>query len=283
MQLFYIILILLSFNLYSAPKIIVTIPPIYYLVKDITKGVTEPELLLKANVSPHHYQLKPSEMKKLTSADMVIWVGEDIEGFMRKITLENTIELTQIKQLIHYPQRHNHEHKHEHHEDYDQHIWLSVENAKIIVNHITNYLAQSDKVHQAHYRLNQTLLIAKLNQLKIDLKQNVTPIQNQPYLVLHDAYQYFEKEYQLNYQGSILIQPDRPISAKHIKALREKIQQEKIACIFKEPQFSQKYLLVLQEDLAVHIGELDPLYGKDYFDLMEKIGESFLNCLDFER
>jgi len=68
----------------AEPEIAVSIKPIHSLVAGVTRGVTEPYLLIPGSASPHAYSLKPSDAQALESADVVFWIGEDMETFMAR-------------------------------------------------------------------------------------------------------------------------------------------------------------------------------------------------------
>ena len=68
----------------DAPKVVTSIAPVHSLVAGVMEGVGEPELLVRGGGSPHSYSLRPSEAQALQQADVVFWVGDDMEVFLRK-------------------------------------------------------------------------------------------------------------------------------------------------------------------------------------------------------
>src|SRR5690606_17671334 len=114
--------------------------------------------------------------------------------------------------------------------------------------------------------------------------KELKPYQNTKFLVLHDAYQYFEKHYHLQSRGAIHIDPEIPLSAKRVQSLRQIIQQEKIHCLFGEPQFEVKILHQLSQQFNCQVGTLDPI-GQDqdlgpdgYLKLQENLVNALLSC-----
>ena len=71
---------------YADIKVVASIKPIHSLVSAISEGIGEPTLLVKGAGSPHTYSLKPSQAKELQDADVIFWMGNDLEAF-----LENSI------------------------------------------------------------------------------------------------------------------------------------------------------------------------------------------------
>jgi len=186
----------------------------------------------------------------------------------------------------------DHSGEHVHHEDhehdhgrFDPHIWLSIENAKAIVSRVGVELAEIDPDNASTYQGNVEKTIADLDVLKQDLKGQISGYENTPYLVFHDAYQYFEKELSLNAVGAVTIDAERKPGAKRISELRDVIRDRKAECIYQEPQFKPVVVEVLAENLEIKIGELDPLGAKleagagAYKNLMSSLGGNLVSCL----
>ena len=79
------LIVMVTFPAFAAgPRVVVSLKPVHGLVADVMKGVGEPHLLLTASADPHSHALRPSEARKLVQADVVFWVGSNLEGFLRK-------------------------------------------------------------------------------------------------------------------------------------------------------------------------------------------------------
>ena len=63
-------------------SVVTSIKPLHSLTSYIMEGVGEPELIIDGVASPHNFQIKPSHAKMLQNADLVIWIGEDLESFL---------------------------------------------------------------------------------------------------------------------------------------------------------------------------------------------------------
>jgi len=294
-----VILGLFSSLCWAAPQVAVTLKPIHSLVASLMIDVGEPQLLLPDGASPHTFQLKPSILKALKQADIIIWVGPELELFMVKpledLPAQNVIALIDTPLLTLLPLRHGrawqHDHAHEHaandpaHADIDPHIWLSTDNARVMVEYLTKILVQKDPQHQMQYQHNAQLLNDKLIALKTTLTEKLKPIEQQPFLVYHDGYQYFEHEFHLHGVGSIVINPHLPLSAHGLYAIKQLIAQEHVKCVFRETEFNT---LMIQNSLSgtdVKIAELDPLGARipkgpdNYQQTLLHIGETIVQCL----
>lgn len=287
----------------AAPNLVVSIKPVHSLVSGIMQGVGQPDLLIRGGQSPHDFSLKPSDMGLLQRADLVIWVGPDVETslarlFEKRHFSSKFVTLTQLPDIAWLAARdegeweaHHHDEstqvEHEHHQtnSIDNHIWLSPAVAHQIVLQITELLSKLDKANASHYRKNSQQLIERLTQLDDKLRSALAPVREVPYIVFHDAYHYFEQHYGLKAVGSVSLSPERQPGARHIHELRSKITHLQARCVFAEPQFQPKLVETLIEGTAAKAGQLDPL-GSDlepgpdaYFQLMHRLKENLLDCL----
>ena len=295
-------------NADSNLNVVVSIKPFHSLVSGVLHGVTHPELLLKGNFSPHTYSLKPSDAKKLQYADFVFWGGEALEGFLAKpiISLSKNAKVVSILEINGLKLRsfraESHIGKSENFESYshnlqknqgtelkaavDPHIWLDPENAKVITQKTVQILSDFDPENAQKFLKNGEKIIVRINELDQHLSLEMSEISDSTYLVLHDAYQYFESRYKLKNKGSITLQLEHFLGVSRLKKVQKMIKTNKVSCIFTEPQYSQKLVKNLIKDTSVKKGILDPI-GADilpgpelYFDLMKNLSTSLKSCLN---
>jgi len=283
----------------SAPNVVVSLKPIHSLVASIMHGVGEPAVIIEGAASPHTYQMKPSDATRLQQADIVFWVGHDMEKFMEK-PLETLgskakiVELDDAQGLIKLPTRESgtfepHDDGDEPHEDgsveYDLHLWLNTDNGKAMAAMIAKTLIEADPSHAQAYEKNLTDLDTRLDTLSADIKATVAPIKDKPFIVFHDAYQYFEKEFGVAVAGSITVSPENVPGAARIGQIHDKVKSLKSTCVFAEPQFEPKLIQVVLEGTDAKTGTLDPeagalTKGEDlYSEMMMGIATSLKTCL----
>jgi zinc transport system substrate-binding protein len=298
------------------PKVVVSIAPVHSLVAGVMRGVGTPVLLLKGGASPHTYALRPSDAKALASARAIFWVGEDLERFLerplrtlgrnaRKVELMEAKGISVLKlrqggiwgKHVHGHEEHGeeghgkeergeqHEHEHAHVHGNDPHIWLDPRNAKAMTAAIVSALTQVDPGNAATYRANGAKLSARLDSLDRELEAALGPVRTAPYVVFHDAYQYFERRYRLAAAGAITIDPSRTPGARRLTEIRKTIQQRHARCVFAEPQFQPSLIATVIEGSSAHAATLDPLGasiepGEDaYFHLMRELSKNLIDCL----
>jgi zinc transport system substrate-binding protein len=296
------------------PRVIVSIKPIHSLVAAVMQGAGEPTLLIGSGASPHTSTLKPSDARALQEADLIFWVGESLETFLRKPLTSlprkaRVIELAEADdvRLLGYresaawePHLHGDhgleersqtdEHEHErdaaHVRGNDMHIWLDAGNARAIVRAAVAALVEADAGRAALYRSNGEQAEARIDTLDRALRSELTPLAGRPYVVFHDAYQYLEHRYGLTPVGSITVNPERQPSAQHIVAIRKKIVDNNAVCVFSEPQFEPSLVKTVTEGTGARVGVLDAdggigiAPGPDaYFTIMQNLGDALKGCL----
>lgn len=174
---------------------------------------------------------------------------------------------------------------HDDHKDFDPHVWLDPENAKIIVGEISRALSEVDPTNAAGYASNAKALQTQLTELSEHLATSLEPVKDLPFVVFHDAYRYFEERYGLNAVGSLTVNPDVAPGAARISELRNKLEELGAVCVFSEPQFPSNTVNLLTEGNDAKSAVLDPLgaglqKGAGlYFDLMKGMAQSFEACL----
>ena len=342
------ILPILSFLTFFSPanaetKVVVSIKPMHSLASYLMDGIGKPNLIVDGYASPHGFALKPSHAKMLQEADIIFWVGEDLENFLEKplssiAKKAEKIELLEIKGLTklrfrernifddhddhghkdddhddhakkeddhddhghddehkedgHDDHGHDDEHKEDGHDDhgheghahgeYDPHIWLDPSNAKVILKEMAEHLIEKDQKNASVYKNNLKKALKDLDKLTKDVKSELN--KDFKSIVFHDAYQYFEKRFDVNVIGAFTVNTDVMPGAEQLSKIREIIEHDKVTCVFSEPQFNPDIINAVAKDMNIKTGVLDPLGatldpGKDlYFDLIRNMSKSFKGC-----
>ena len=308
-------------------KVVTSIKPIHSLASYLMDGIGKPELIVDGYASPHGFSMKPSHAKMLQNADLIFWVGEDLENFLEKplksiAKKAEKIELIEIKGLnvLKFRERnifdeHDHGHddhdkkeddhddhdhddhgkkeEHDDHDDhdgheghahgeFDPHIWLDTMNAKAMLNEMAEHLIENDPKNESKYKSNLDKALKDIDKLTIEV---MTELNNSvSSIVFHDAYQYFEKRFNVNVLGAFTVNTDVMPGAEQLAEIREIIEHDKVACVFSEPQFNPDIINAVAKDMKIKTGVLDPLgatldSGKDlYFKLIRNMSASFKGC-----
>jgi zinc transport system substrate-binding protein len=334
----------------AAPDVVVSIKPIHSLVAGVMQGVGEPQLIVDGAASPHTYSMRPSNARAIENADMVFWIGPNMEAFLDKpldalgqsaivVSLGDAPGLEKLpfreggpfeahddgdehdhghddhahgaekpaeaQKDAHGHDDHGHDHAHAHeddhkndkpqeaahadhdhdHEGYDTHLWLDPNNAKAMVKEIEAKLIAADPGNIAIYNKNALALIARIDAMDAEIGKTLVSVKNKPFVVFHDAYQYFEHHYDVKVAGSITVSPETAPGADRLSQIHKKLADLGATCVFAEPQFTPKLIDVVTEGTKARAGVLDPegatlTAGPDlYFQLMGNLATSLKDCL----
>ncbi len=178
-----------------------------------------------------------------------------------------------------------HDHAGHDHGEHDLHIWLDPLNARALVNEIARVLGAVDPDNAMRYRANAVAYAGRLDALVKEVEATVAPVKDRPFVVFHDAYQYFEKRFGVNVVGSITVSPEVMPGAQRLTQIRDRVKELDAACVFSEPQFEPKLVSVVLEGTGAKSGVLDPL-GADIADgpdlypqLIRNLAASLAACL----
>lgn len=258
-------------------RVVTSIRPIQLITNEIMTGVGKPELLIPSEQSPHHFQLKPSQLKIASKTDLLIWVSDDFETGLSR--LKNALPSSGITlELVKsFPDNLLIGDDH----DIDGHIWLSPENITLIVQLITRKLLEINPLNQQTYLDNSLLLIEKITQWKRQSQQTLREIQPS-YIVEHQFLAYFEKSFGLQNLGSFRNNHDHGSSIKQLSALHDTLQKTPAKCLLipRLPISNQAEQLRQQYDLKI---ERVKLLGEDeeftsIIDLLDSIVKPLTSC-----
>ncbi len=283
------------------PAVVASIAPVHSLVAAVMQGAGAPTLLLKGGGSPHTATLRPSDAAALQNADVVFWIGSEMETFLAKPlralpARARVVALAEAPGVTLLASRQGGVWDEDHHDAvddgdhgghgaHDMHIWLDPRNAMAMTDAIAATLSEADPDRAETYADNAAELRQRLQALDTDLRSRLAPYVGKPYIVFHDAYHYFEARYGLSPAGAIAISPDRAPGARTLAAIRDRIEASGAVCVFREPQFEPALVTTVVAGTPARVAVLDPL-GVDlapspeaYFALMRRLADSLSACL----
>ena len=292
-------------------KLIASVQPVQMIVSAISNGIAEPSVLVPAGATPHEYSLKPSNVRDISNADLLFWIGPSLETFLGK-TLNKFTKKTDLRvvSLIESRglKRIHLDSEHQHHDDddddshsaknlsaletsatenLDPHIWLDPLNALAMAQQIAAVLSETDPSNAQQYQRNLQLFQQRIVQLDQQFSTELSKIKGQGYFVFHDAYSYFEQRYGLTRLGEFSVNESKP-SVKKIMTIQAIIKQGKAVCIFSEPQFNPALIDTVTRGTDVHRAVLDPLgdsyqyssqASENYFEFMQQFSKQFVQCM----
>jgi len=296
--------LLLTGTALAAPDVVASTKPLHSLVSAVMGDVATPGLIVKGSASPHNYSLRPSDAAALESADIVFWTGHGMELFLADAldtlsTNARVVELAEAPGIALLPVReggafeahshgddHDHDHDHGHgHDEGDMHFWLDPENAKLMVTEIAAVLGEADPGNAATYQTNAEAELVRLDALTAELGETLAAVEGKPFIVFHDAYQYFETRFGLEVAGTVTVSPEAMPGAARIDELRAKVAELGATCVFAEPNFEPAIVRTIVEGTEAKAGVLDPegaalTEGPDlYPELLRGLANGLVDCL----
>ncbi|HAT1572168.1 TPA: zinc ABC transporter substrate-binding protein ZnuA [Kluyvera cryocrescens] len=288
--------------------VVTSLKPLGFIASAIADGVTETQVLLPDGASEHDYSLRPSDAKRLQNADLVVWIGPEMEAFMNKSTQSipeakkvTIAQLDGVKPLLmkgaddddddHAAEgEHDHAHAekgdaHHHHGDYNMHLWLSPEIARLSAVAIHDKLVEL--MPQSRARLDANLKDFEANLATTDkqVANELAPVKGKGYFVFHDAYGYYEKHYGLTPLGHFTVNPEIQPGAQRLHQIRTQLVEQKATCVFAEPQFRPAVVESVARGTTVRMGTLDPLgtniqlSKESYPAFLTQLATQYASCL----
>lgn len=291
-------------------RIVTDIPPVHSLVSQVLGNSDSVKVLVDGASSPHDFALKPSQASELQNADMVVFVGHALTPWIEKsvdslasdavhlelLDLPNTEKLG-FRELEDFgnPEKnhddladehegHNDSHGHNHEGSVDPHAWMDPDNAVIWLNAIATALTKLDPENADIYAENTKTATEQLKSVTVELKNKLEPVENKPFFMLHDAFQYFEEKFHLHATGTIILADEAQPTPSQLSETKAVFEENAITCVFVEPQVSTK-LLASVKALGAKQAILDPL-GRDiplgpmlYETLIRETALVMTNCL----
>ncbi|WP_460241431.1 metal ABC transporter solute-binding protein, Zn/Mn family [Aurantivibrio infirmus] len=292
-----------AMGVYAQPNldvkdIVVSIKPIALIVDDLLADRANVRVLVQPGSSPHDFSLRVSDMAAISEADLLIWMGPELERFLQRplrqklskhvLTLtENTENKEQGKSA-----GSNHEHGD------DPHIWLDPEQAQQIATKIAQFLIEQSPEQEAFIRRQLERVLGDYRNLALELEETFLPHKQTPFLVYHDGYHYLVEAFKLNQLAWITRSPEQAVGAKRLYELQQLLaaydvsaekrpgsESDKLLrprCLFVESTHHSSSVKNIAKRLALQTYALDLLAADEaitsYRQLMTNIAEAMSAC-----
>lgn len=282
----------------SPLQVLASIKPLQLLATSLLGELADVDVLVPVTGSPHHYSLKPSDMRRMNQADLMLWVGDDLELFLQKpiARLDHAaLALLDPAEAVHAEHgeeaqspaiQHDDGHAEaEHHHAGDPHLWMAPEQAQMAAQKIVRLLSQrypqrQDALTAALQRFSQ-----RLDETDRQIAAQLAPLQGQGFFVFHDAYASFTAHYGLKQLGYFTVDPARKPGARRLTTIRQALEARQARCVFVEPQFTAAVVHSIVDDLPVKVGTLDPMGSmirvdnNGYFSFLQGLADQLSQCL----
>jgi zinc transport system substrate-binding protein len=254
-------------------QVVVTILPQAEFVEKIGGDLVQVTVMVPPGASPHTYEPTPSQLMSVSKAQLYCEVGSGVEFelvWMDRVVNMNTdmvvVDCSEGVQLV-YAGDHQ-----EHERGYDPHIWLSPQNAVLMVETMYKGLVQVDPMNKEYYSQNKIRYIEELEELDRDIVKALSAVTTRRIMVYHPSWTYFCRDYGLE-QIPIEEEGKEP-TPQGIQHVVEQAQRYHIKVIFTSPQFSTEAAEVIAHEIGGQVVLIDPL-AKSYVENMLKVAHAF--------
>ena len=296
--------LLLSLPVRAEVSVLTSIKPLQLIAAAIQDGEGTPDVLLPPGASPHSYSLRPSDIRRVRDAQLFYWVGPDLENFLPKVLesrkgpsvavqdqagmhLRKFANFSESNHPDHDDDHDDLGHDHDHRPGMiDAHLWLLPGNAQVIAARMAEDLAIADPANASRYQANLKAFDERMETLDARLKQRIDPLKGKPFFVFHEAFDYFEAAYGLRHAGVFSVASEVQPGARHVAAMRERLQAAGPSCVFSEPPVRPRLADTLTAGLSVRLAELDalgmnaPVAANGYETLLQNLGDGLAGCLE---
>lgn len=308
----------------DVPQVAIDVAPVHSIVARVMQGVGTPSLIVAPGASPHEYRLRPSEAAALQNADLVFWVSPDLTPWLEDaidtlaaqakvvelLDSDGTTKLEMREGASFDAHDHGHDEKahedhteegegedhaeHEKHDDhanhddhgeYDPHAWLSPQNGSTWMNAVAAALSAVDPDNAGAYYANAATAQQELAALSTEIDGILDPVRGGKFIVLHDAYQYFETAFDFPAAGAISLSDAADPGPARISEIQARVADQGIVCVLSEPQFNEGIVTAVMDGTQANTGVLDPL-GSDlepgadlYRQLLRNLATTLADCL----
>src|SRR5690554_1026648 len=297
----------------SAANVVTSIKPLELLVKAVAGDSVQVSTLVPAGSSPHNYTMKPSQRRALEQADVIFWVGAEMETFLNRLLsgrefqdramafMEGPETDKEEDHHDHHDDHHGHHnhhddhghredaHAHHHHHDHgdgeDPHIWIDPALALEMAKDVRTRLATLDGMNADQLDANLARFEESLAKAEQDICARLSGAKNISLFAYHDAFTRFAEHYGLTLDGVLTLNPELSPGARHIAEVQRKLQQANQPCLLTEPQFNRQWWRSITDGLDVTFSTWDPLAtdiesnAEGYINFQYSIADAVTNCL----
>lgn len=238
-------------------KVVATIKPVHALLAGLMKDIGEPQLLLQGEQSPFDYQPDERARRLLQEADLVVWVGPELEKTLQPLIAglpqrTRVIELLSQDDLKILPSRTDPTQR-------NPFFWMDDRNAIILLDLLTDALIAIDPERSHVYTRNRLRLLKPLKRIDREYEYGYRGLQTGTVAEYYDSLYYFEQAYALPVVGHVATTPWDPIETAKVLALRSRMREYKTGCLLLDRGMPAEGLELLTTDMALTQDTLDPL------------------------
>ena len=286
--------------------VVTSIPPLAFIAADILGTRGEAQALTRAGDTPHHMTLTPSARLSAARADLLLWVGADLEVTLRGLFADDPRTVTAAGlagMTLHTLKGHgshasgthvDENHVEENHVEeghaadthVDLHVWLNTDNARTLAAALAERLSVIAPQDADYFAARLKAFNAEQARLREALTVELADAAAQtPFAVYHDAYQYFEKQFGLAHVLALVVDPERAPTLRELAQTRAAIARANPRCLLVEPDADAGIVATALNGQPLRRVEIDslgyrtPPGEQHYARFMRRFADDVLACL----
>ncbi len=267
-------------------RVLTSFYPMYDFACKIGGDCIDVTNMVPSGTEPHDWEPSTNDLKNLEKTDVFIYNGADMEPWADDLLVSRSdtlrvVEASENIELRTTDGEHEHAHEHEdadhHHGDFDPHVWLDPENAKIEMEAIRDALCAADPENSTVFQSNYEKYAAELDALDAEFREKLAPLPNRTIVVAHEAFGYLCDAYGLTQVGIEGLSPDSEPDPGRMAEVIDFVREHSISTIFFEELVSPKVAEAIASETGAQAKMLSPLEGlsdeqaaagADYFSVM---------------
>ncbi|WP_152206977.1 zinc ABC transporter substrate-binding protein [Marinobacter changyiensis] len=289
-------------------NVVTSIKPLELLVRAVATEGTNVTTLVPAGSSPHTYHMRPSERRAMDEADLIFWVGPDMETFLTRILggedfehRTHALSALAPSATTEVPHPNEHEGKddahqeeqdtdgdhdgHEHGDGEDPHIWLDPALAMQMAATIHDRLAEQPGADKSQLKQNLDAFRQALGTREDAIRQQLKAAEGISLFTYHDAFGRFAAHYGLAIAGVLTPSPERSPGARHVAEVQNTLKASSQPCLLIEPQFDRDWWRAITEGVEARLSTWDPLASDitadadGYLNFQQQLADAVMACL----
>jgi zinc transport system substrate-binding protein len=247
--------------------VVVSILPLADFVEQVGGDKIGVTVMVPPGASPHAYEPKPDQLKKVNLAKMFVMVGSGVEFelvWMNKLVgINKEMMVVNSSQGIELQGR-------------DPHVWLSPKNAQKMVGNICDALIELDPKNQEFYKANFKQYLRELVELDAYIRERFEDIEDRRFIIYHPAWIYFAREYEL--EQIPVERAGKEVTAEEMKKVVKIAQELENKIVFVSPQFPTKGAETIAKEIDGKTMFIDPL-PRTYIANMQTVVERLVEAM----
>lgn len=261
-------------------KIVCSVFPLQEFANAVAGERGEASLLLPPGAEIHTWKPRTSDIIKLSSADLFIYVGASLEPWLNDIlasTANSNLRILEASRGLSLMRERRDEHEAKNN-FVDPHIWLDFENDQIVVDRIQEFLSEIDPEGESIFKKNATVYKNKLQELDQDYRESLRNCLKRTFILGgHAAFAYLAERYGLNQISLYGLSPDSMPTPKHLVEVVELAKEHQIKVIYFESHISDELAKVMAKEVGAKTLVLNS--GANITKEQMKSGVTFLEIM----